>query len=105
MRTASEIIAQFGGPSALARLLGKTPSTVAYWGRTGVIPARWQATVLMLAKQQGIHLSPQDFIRPADDDVQVLNVEPASQSGIELRGFIKVGDLEVPISFRLDAVR
>jgi hypothetical protein len=104
MRTASEIIARFGGPSALARLLDKTPSTVAYWARIGVIPAKWQATLLMLAKQQGISLTPEDFIRPADDGAQALNDEPVTQPGVEWRGVLKVGDLELPVSLRLSPV-
>jgi hypothetical protein len=38
MSTAREIVKLFGGQSALAELIGKGQSTVAYWVKAGVIP-------------------------------------------------------------------
>lgn len=57
-----EIINKFGGQTALAALLGKGQSTVAYWSKSGVIPARWQPKLLDLAKVEGVDLMPSDFI-------------------------------------------
>jgi hypothetical protein len=60
--TAREIIEKFGGQSALAKALGKGQTTVSYWAKTGVIPARWQPLVLDLARQKGIALEASDFM-------------------------------------------
>jgi hypothetical protein len=60
--TASYIIEKFGGQSALARLLGKRPSTVQHWAGTGTIPAKWQGELLRVARERGIELSPSDFV-------------------------------------------
>jgi hypothetical protein len=59
---AKQIIELFGGQTALAKLVGKGQSTVAYWAKTGVIPARWQSNLLALAHTQGINLSARDFV-------------------------------------------
>jgi hypothetical protein len=59
---AREIIEVFGGQSALAELVGKGQSTVAYWAKTGVIPARWQPKLLMIALNKGLPLSAKDFV-------------------------------------------
>jgi hypothetical protein len=61
---AKYIIDKFGGQSALAVLLGKTQSTVGYWAKTGVIPAKWQSKLLSLALENSIELAPSDFIGP-----------------------------------------
>lgn len=61
---AKDIIALFGGQSALAGMLGKGQSTVAYWSKAGIIPARWQPKLLSLATERGIALSPNDFMGP-----------------------------------------
>lgn len=59
---AKQIIEKFGGQSALARLIGKGQTTVAYWAKTGIIPAKWHETLLSLAAEQGITLVADDFI-------------------------------------------
>lgn len=56
------IIEKFGGQTALAKLLGKGQSTVAYWAKSGVIPARWHGPLLELAMQKGVPLSGHDFV-------------------------------------------
>ncbi len=61
---ARDIIDKFGGQSALAVLLGKGQSTVSYWAKTGIIPARWQPRLLSVALERGIPLSPRDFMGP-----------------------------------------
>src|SRR6185295_10135523 len=60
--TAREIIDRFGGQSALARLIGKGQSTVAYWAKSGVIPAKWQSQLLEIAKTNFVSLTPSDFV-------------------------------------------
>lgn len=59
---AKAIIGLFGGQTALANALGKSQSTVSYWAKAGVIPAKWQEPLLNLAREQGINLSAADFI-------------------------------------------
>ena len=64
---AKQIIEKFGGQSALARLVGKGQTTVAYWAKTGIVPAKWHETLLRLASAQGIRLAADDLIfRPQD---------------------------------------
>lgn len=67
MNAAKRVISKFGGPAELARLLGKGQSTVSYWTKTGVIPAKWQPVLLELASQRSIDLSAQDFIATESD--------------------------------------
>lgn len=59
---AKDIIDRFGGQTALAKLLGKGQSTVGYWAKAGVIPAKWHGILLDLAKRSGVPLSANDFI-------------------------------------------
>lgn len=59
---AAAVVAKFGGQSALARLLGKRQSTVQYWTRAGMIPAKWHPELLRLAAENDISLSPRDFM-------------------------------------------
>lgn len=59
---AKEIIEKFGGQSALARRLGKGQSTVSYWAKTGIIPAKWQAMLMAIAIKDGVQLSSRDFV-------------------------------------------
>jgi len=61
MNTAEKIIAKFGNQSTLAKLIGKRQSTVQHWTKTGIIPAKWQARLLDIAKTKGIDLTAQDF--------------------------------------------
>lgn len=107
MGTAQEIIQRFGGASALARQLGKTPGAVQYWARVGTIPARWQATLLALARDQGIDLSPSDFIpEPSTVDGESIHGgEISFPREAEWQGVLTIGGFELPVSFRLTAVR
>ncbi len=62
MGTVENIIAKFGGLTALATALGhRHPTTVQGWKARGVIPARQQARILAAARERGIELSPADF--------------------------------------------
>lgn len=59
---AKRVIDKFGGQTALAALIGKGQSTVAYWAKTGIIPAKWQRNLLDIAAQNGVELSADDFV-------------------------------------------
>lgn len=60
-KIAQNIISKFGGQVALAKLMGKTQSTISYWATSG-IPAKWHSVLIKLAKANDIYLSPEDFI-------------------------------------------
>jgi hypothetical protein len=75
------IIDRFGGQSALAGLLGKGQSTIAYWAKTGVIPARWQPKLLSLALERGIALTPGDFMGPKARPVPLDPLGPIATEG------------------------
>jgi hypothetical protein len=61
---ADNIISKFGGAAALSKLIGKGQTTVSYWKKVGVIPAKWQAILLKLAEENQVSLSPRDFMDP-----------------------------------------
>ena len=56
------IVDRLGGQSAVARLIGKGQSTVAYWVKAGSIPSRWHQTLLEAAEGLGVPLSAEDLI-------------------------------------------
>ena len=54
---ANEVIARFGGQSALARALGVNQSTVQHWSKTGHVPSwRWEQ-IERVAQQRGVPLA------------------------------------------------
>lgn len=71
VETASLVIEKFGGQSALARLIGKNPSTVQHWAKTGQIPAKWYGEILRLARERGINLLPGELVEPPNVGVEV----------------------------------
>lgn len=71
MTPAENIIARFGGLTALAKRLGhRNPTTVQGWKDRGVIPARRQLELLEIAKRDGIALAPEDFFRVSESAVE-----------------------------------
>lgn len=68
---AKDVVEKFGGQTALAALIGKGQSTIAYWVKTGSIPARWYPKLLLIAKEKGIELLPQDFSGQAKDELKM----------------------------------
>lgn len=72
MNAAEQVIEKFGGSDALATLIGKAPTMVAYWKKIGTIPAKWQPILLELAEEQGIQLAPADFPAPAAVQADLL---------------------------------
>lgn len=65
--SAKRIIEKFGGQTALAELIGKRQSTVAYWAKVGAVPMKWQSTLLELAAEKGLDLQPSDFIASLEE--------------------------------------
>lgn len=59
--TVARIIDKFPSQVALAEAIGAAQSTVAYWKRRGVIPARQQQKILEAARARQIDISPADF--------------------------------------------
>ncbi len=66
MNVATRIVERFGGTRALARAIGKPPSTVQSWKDSGLIPAQHQAAVLAAAKKAALGLSTDDFFEAAE---------------------------------------
>lgn len=69
---ADKCIAAFGGVRALARDLGRNPSSVSRWrspkeegGTGGVVPAAVQGKVLAMARARGLDLVAEDLILKA----------------------------------------
>ena len=63
------VIARFDGVCALARLLGKNPSTISRWkksreegGTGGLVPSQSQSRLLALALERGIQLTPAELM-------------------------------------------
>lgn len=98
MNNSQKIIDKFGGQSALARLLDKSPSTVQYWAKSGAIPAKWQGRILALAREQGIRLYSGDFVESAD--VVEDHAEEGTAPSIPVAqwpGVLEVGNVELPV--------
>jgi hypothetical protein len=92
--SAQHVIDKFGGSSALARLLGKGPSTVQYWAKTGIIPSKWHSAILALAQENNTDLSPGDFVDlpSAIDDTAVAKIPEAKWPGV-----LPIGDAELSV--------
>lgn len=58
---AARIIGKFKSQAALARELGRPPTTVQGWKDRGFIPAHHQQEVLEAAHRLGVDLAPADF--------------------------------------------
>lgn len=71
------IVEMFGGQTALAAIIGKGQSTVAYWVKSESIPARWHTKLLILAAQHGINLSVNDFIE--HPVIEAHQIQPTEQ--------------------------
>ncbi len=61
MNAAQNVIAKFGGQSALADALGTKQSTVQHWAKTGTIPAKWHNAITQSAVERGLSVSPGEF--------------------------------------------
>jgi len=71
--SAKSVVAKFGGQTALAAMIGKGQPTVSYWVKTDRIPAKWQPTLLELARIHNIDLSPDDFMKNIKNKDTITN--------------------------------
>jgi len=86
MNTSAErIVSKFGGPRAVAGLLGLDVSTVHRWGyprerggSDGQIPTRHQRALLSAARERGIDLTPADFFDPPPDPAAAQPADAAA---------------------------
>ena len=93
MNAAQQVIAKFGGQSALAALLGKRQSTVQHWAKAGRVPSKWYETLLSLAVDNGINLSPGDFVLSP-----VVRVPPESHVPVaRWPGELPIGEASLPV--------
>lgn len=76
---AVHVIARFGGQSALARLIGKRPSTVQHWAATGTIPAKWHRDLIRIAQENGIALRAEDLVVGAPPKPPNVSALPIAQ--------------------------
>ena len=93
MNSAQRVISKFGGQSALASLLGKRQSTVQHWVKTGLIPSKWHEPLLSLAADNGISLSPGDFILSPVDRVSPEPHLPIAR----WHGELPIGEASLPV--------
>ncbi len=63
----SQIIAAFGGTSAMARIFNVGPSAVSNWKRDGRFPARLHYRIVKAAEERGIHV-PDDLLGQETED-------------------------------------
>ncbi len=96
MDVAQHVITKFGGQAALARLIGKGPSTVQHWAKVGIIPSKWHDRLLAIARERGIDLSPGDLVelpRPLVLTSTHLQRLPEAK----WPGVLPLGDSELPV--------
>ena len=89
MNAAQNIVDKFGGQTALSKLIGKGQSAIAYWVKTGIIPAKWRIELLKIATDKNIELKSEDFDLSEDDFPNPNdNLPKASHMGdLPLNGF------------------
>jgi hypothetical protein len=93
MNAAKKIIEKFGGQSTLAALIEKGQSTVAYWAKTGVIPAKWRPHLLRIAIENSINLLPAEFDNldvPIITETNELSLQKATHWGELVLGKEKI---------------
>lgn len=97
MNSAQRVIEKFGGQKNLADLLGKTPSTIQYWAKAGIIPARWQGKILSIAREHGIELYPGDFVESVSVEVEIFQSKETCSPIAQWSGTLVIGSLELPV--------
>jgi hypothetical protein len=86
-----DIVNRFGGQTALAKDLGKGPSTIAYWVKENTIPSKWHAPLLDLARKQGVDLTTSDLLQ----GMTLAEVQPPRLPVGQFPGTLIVGDAEI----------
>ncbi|MFC1980366.1 P63C domain-containing protein, partial [Chloroflexota bacterium] len=92
MNTAQNVIAKFGGQTKLAKFIGKGQSTVQHWAKKGIIPAKWQRELLLLAQAHNIDLTPSDFVSTREITVSETPQTPIAR----WQGILGIGNEELP---------
>jgi hypothetical protein len=92
MNPAQSVVAKFGGPAALAKLINKGQSTVSYWTKSGTIPAKWQPILLNLAESRSISLSAGDFVSAGNAETPAVAEIPKATHW----GTLSLGGAELP---------
>jgi hypothetical protein len=82
MNVAQRVIAKFGGQTALAELLGRPQSTIQYWTKAGMIPAKWHMPILRAAIDRGISISANDFVITETEMVFTVKTPEAKWPGV-----------------------
>lgn len=85
--SARSVVEKFGGQAPLARMLGKGPSTVAYWVKHDNIPSKWHRELLALARKENILLTTAELVGQ-EAEIVTPEVLPAAH----LPGVLQVGD-------------
>lgn len=58
-----DIVSRFGGPERLAKALELgTSKAVEQWIRRGTVPGKWHLSLLSMAAERGIKLSPDELL-------------------------------------------
>lgn len=78
-----------------------------YWAKTGVIPAKWWANLLQLARERGVALEPDDFVsskqfpvagQNTSSDNRLVAVMPSKVAAPAVQGRLDLGiDRQVEI--------
>jgi hypothetical protein len=92
MSAAEAVITKFGGPTALARVIGRGQSTISYWRKVGIVPAKWQAALMTYADEMGIPLTAEDFLPPRPPQVDSVSEFPKATHW----GNLPIGDALLP---------
>ena len=66
MKTPSEIIKALGGEEIVAKHCNVGLKALYMWERRGFIPGNKQVSLLLLAAERGVALSPCDFVAPKE---------------------------------------
>jgi hypothetical protein len=94
MTASKNVVAKFGGAAELARLVGKGQSTIAYWTKSGVIPAKWHPILINLAAGRGIDLAPSDFLPTAETEPNAESASPFPKA--THWGNLPIGETKIP---------
>lgn len=101
MNPADVVIDKFGGPAVLAKAIGKGQSTVSYWKKSGLIPAKWHTVLLEMAAARDIDLSPADFSQVLAPAEQPSAPQKISMPKATHWGDLPIGDVTIP-AYNLD---
>lgn len=91
MNSARNVIKKFGGQQALATILGKSQSTVAYWAKTGNIPPKLHEAVLNAAAANNIVLDASELVNAPRHLEAVEDVIPTAR----YEGVLPIGDADL----------